>query len=224
MRSDVLLCGPVPRTSSDALEAAGLTTVGPVPPGACVSSVQRHRPTLVLLAAPAGAESATATVRAVRAATDALIAVAGAGDDLDQLLAFAAGADEVVPRGTSERLLLARVRALLGRRRPAEEDAVLSVGLLRLDHRARTVDVAGTELTLTRIEFDLLALLMEDPGRVVPRDEIVSRVWGDWYSDDHVVEVHLSRLRRKVADAGGPRVGTAVRGVGYRLGAERLAA
>jgi DNA-binding response OmpR family regulator len=84
--------------------------------------------------------------------------------------------------------------------------------------------VGGQELALTRIEFDLLALLMEDPGRVVPREEIVSRVWGDWFSDDHVVEVHLSRLRRKVSDAGGPRVGTAVRGVGYRLGADRRAA
>jgi DNA-binding response OmpR family regulator len=224
MRSDVLLCGPVPRASADALAAAGLTTVGPVPPGSCLPALQRHRPSLVLVAAPAGAESATATVRAVRAASEALIAVSGAGDDLDQLLAFAAGADEVVPRGTSERLLLARVRALLGRRRPVVEDTVLSVGLLTLDHRARSVEVGGQELTLTRIEFDLLALLMEDPGRVVPREEIVSRVWGDWFSDDHVVEVHLSRLRRKVADVGGPRVGTAVRGVGYRLGADRRAA
>jgi DNA-binding response OmpR family regulator len=224
MRSDVLLCGPVPRASSEALEAAGLTTVGPVPPGACLPAVLRHSPTLVLLEATGGAEGATATVRAVRAATDALIAVAGAGDDLDQLLAFAAGADDVVPHGTSQRLLLARVRALLGRRRPAGGDVVRTVGMLSLDHRARAVEVGGRPLTLTRIEFDLLALLMEDPGRVVPRVEIVSRVWGDWYSDDHVVEVHLSRLRRKVADAGGPRVGTAVRGVGYRLGAGRIAA
>jgi DNA-binding response OmpR family regulator len=223
MRSHVLLCGPVPRASADALVAAGLETVGPVPPSACLPAVHRHRPDVVLVAAPGGAEGAATTVRALRADTDALIAVAGAGDDLDQLLAFAAGADEVVPRGTSERLLLARVRALLGRRRPEEEQS-LTVGLLSLDHRSRVVEVAGRPVALTRIEFDLLALLMEDPGRVVPRDEIVSRVWGDWYSDDHVVEVHLSRLRHKLAAAGGPRVGTAVRGVGYRLGIDRLAA
>ena len=71
---------------------------------------------------------------------------------------------------------------------------------------------------LTRIEFDLLGILLEQPTRVVPRDELVSRVWGSWFGDDHVVEVHLSRLRAKVVRAGGPRIGVAVRGVGYRLG------
>jgi DNA-binding response OmpR family regulator len=78
--------------------------------------------------------------------------------------------------------------------------------------------LAGAELDLTRIEFDLLAILLEHPTRVVPREELVSRVWGSWFGDDHVVEVHLSRLRAKVVRAGGPRIGVAVRGVGYRLG------
>ena len=60
---------------------------------------------------------------------------------------------------------------------------------------------------------------MEDPRRVVTRDALIKAVWGPWYGDQHLVESHISRMRRKVLDAGGPWVGQAVRGVGYKLGA-----
>ena len=111
MRADVLLCGPVSRAAVEALVAAGLRTTGPVPSGACLAAARRHQPHLVLVVGHDGAERLTATVRALRSDTDALVVVAGAGDDLDQQVAFAAGADDVVPRGSSERLLLAHVRA-----------------------------------------------------------------------------------------------------------------
>ena len=66
-------------------------------------------------------------------------------------------------------------------------------------------------------------MLMENPRRVVTRDMLLERVWGSWYGDDHVVEVHMSRLRSKVKAAGGLRIGVAVRGVGYKLGIEPTA-
>ena len=84
-----------------------------------------------------------------------------------------------------------------------------------VDTEARVASVDGVELDLTRTEFDLLVMLMDNPRRVVNREALLEGVWGSWYGDDHVVEVHMSRLRSKVKAAGGPRIGVAVRGVGY---------
>jgi len=70
---------------------------------------------------------------------------------------------------------------------------------------------------LTRIQFDLLSALAEHPARVLTREQLVDRVWGDWFGTDHHLDVHLSRLRAKIESAGGPRVAWAVRGVGFRL-------
>ena len=87
-----------------------------------------------------------------------------------------------------------------------------------MDTEARTTVFEGTEVSLTRIEFDLLAALMESPRRVIPKHELIENVWGSWQCDGHAVESHLSRLRAKVKNAGGPSLGVAVRGVGYKLG------
>jgi DNA-binding response OmpR family regulator len=93
-------------------------------------------------------------------------------------------------------------------------------GPLTVDTETRVATVDETELDLTRTEFDLLVMLMDNPRRVVNRQALLEGVWGSWYGDDHVVEVHMSRLRTKVKAAGGPRIGVAVRGVGYKLGLE----
>jgi DNA-binding response OmpR family regulator len=140
-------------------------------------------------------------------------------DELDELVGFAVGADDYVTKPFAPRLLLARVSSVLRRARSEPEDrTVFETGPLRVDLEARTATVDGTTLQLTRTEFDLLAALIENPKRVVPRETLLERVWGDWYGGDHVVEVHLSRLRSKVRKAAGVTVGVAVRGVGYRLG------
>ncbi|MGO1488738.1 MAG: winged helix-turn-helix domain-containing protein, partial [Arachnia sp.] len=72
---------------------------------------------------------------------------------------------------------------------------------------------------LTRIQFDLLAALAENPTRVLTREQLVERVWGDWYGNDHHLDVHLSRLRQRITASEGPRVAHAVRGVGFRFSA-----
>ena len=87
---------------------------------------------------------------------------------------------------------------------------------LKVDSRTTLLD--GSAIHLTRTEFDLLTAMMENPERVCTREMLLERVWGEWFGDTHVVEVHMSRLRNKVTAAGGPKIGTVVRGVGWRLG------
>jgi DNA-binding response OmpR family regulator len=88
---------------------------------------------------------------------------------------------------------------------------------LEIDVDAREVWVAGTPVTLTKIEFDLLVTLAEQPRRVFTREQLMERAWGDPFDGSHVLDTHLSRLRCKVKGAGGERVAHALRGVGYRL-------
>ena len=159
--------------------------------------------------------------RSLRAVTSTpIIFLTARTDEVDQLVGFAAGGDDYVTKPFSPKVVLARISSLL--RRNARADAELrtrfQVGPLMLDTASRDVTLNGVPLDLTRTEFDLLALLMETPNHVLTRDQLLQQVWGDWYGDSHVVEVHMSRLRNKVKKAGGPTVGVAVRGVGYRLG------
>lgn len=137
----------------------------------------------------------------------------------DELISYRLGCDAFVVTPCPELLLEARLRALLVRARPA--GAPVSFGCLTLDPLQRSVLVHGEEIHLTRREFDLLQVLLENPRRVVPRAELLEQVWDGRQASDHAIEVHLSRLRAKVADAGGPQIGEAVPRVGYRLGRGR---
>lgn len=136
-------------------------------------------------------------------------------------MSFQAGADDVISITTSKRVLISRVDALV-KQHPlqlVEHPRTLQVGPLMLDLDARTLEVDGAAVVVTRIEFDLLAQLMAQPRRVHIRADLIQSVWGAHYPDQ-IVETHLSRLRKKIRLAGGPDVGAAVRGIGYRLGVD----
>jgi DNA-binding response OmpR family regulator len=113
------------------------------------------------------------------------------------------------------------VRALLRRPRTgaAPDAEAWEVRELSVDPRRRSVTLHGTAVQLTVIEFDLLATLIRDPGVVFTRQQLLDRVWGmDYVGDEHVVDVHLANLRRKLGDdASSPTYVETVRGVGYRL-------
>lgn len=134
-------------------------------------------------------------------------------------MCFQAGASDVVSEATSKRVLVARVNELV--QRSGGESLLLArtitSGPLVVDLDARTLHVTDVPVELTRTEFDLLAQLMSQPRRVHVRSDLVHAVWGGPYPE-HVLETHLSRLRKKIRAVGGPAVGTAVRGIGYRLG------
>lgn len=142
--------------------------------------------------------------------------------ELCQLQAFAAGASDVVSSSSSSELLAARVWARIKdidvHRRGGQRHEMKTFQGMAMDEVARHVTYAGIPVPLTRIEFEILALLMSDPDRVFRREEIIKAVWNsDWAGDAHMLESHVSRLRKKITVCGGPHIAVAVRGVGYRL-------
>ncbi len=181
-----------------------------------------HHPDLVITSFKTGDMDGLELCRRLKSFGNVLVLfLTSHSAEMEQLLGFAAGADEYMLKPFYPKVLVARVQSMLRRSigNPLTQ-TLMTVGPLSMDTEARTAVFEGTEVSLTRIEFDLLAALMESPRRVVPKHELIENVWGSWQGDGHTVESHLSRLRAKVKSAGGPSVGVAVRGVGYKLGLE----
>lgn len=151
-------------------------------------------------------------------------------DEVDMLIGLAVGADDYVTKPFSPRALVARVRTLLRRPRTTPVDAAPSAeveervfGDLALDVPAREVRVAGSLVALTRTEHELLETLSAHPRVVFTRQQLLDRVWNDGtgsaFGDEHLVDIHVGNLRRKLGDEPrAPRYVLTVRGVGYRMG------
>ena len=154
--------------------------------------------------------------RRLRAASDVpIIVVTARGEEVDRVIGLELGADDYLVKPFGLRELVARIRAVARRSesRAAVPDA-RRVGAVELDIRTRRVSVEGDEVDLTRKEFDLLALLMEEPGAIRTRDEIMETVWdAHWYGPTKTLDVHIAALRRKLGD---PTLIETVRGVGFR--------
>jgi DNA-binding response OmpR family regulator len=208
---------------SMALKEAGYRVVEAESGPAGIEAYHAHQPDLILLDIGLGSMDGLEVCRQLRTVSvTPIIFLTSRADEVDQLVGFAAGGDDYVTKPFSPRIVVARVSSMLRRnQRPdAEEKTRFEAGPITVDVDAREARLDGESLDLTRTEFDLLVALIENPSRVVTRDSLLQRVWGDWYGDSHVVEVHMSRLRNKVKKAGGPSIGTAVRGVGYKLGVD----
>jgi len=159
-------------------------------------------------------------VRALRTAgirTPALCLTARAGVD-DRVAGLDAGADDYLTKPFVFEELLARLRALLRRPRDLVVSDPLTAGSLRLSPADRQVTVAGRRLDVPGREFDLLEYLMRNSGRTLPRDVVLERIWGEAAAPRaNVVDVTVSRLRRRLAGAGWEGRIVAVPGLGYRL-------
>jgi two-component system response regulator RegX3 len=142
--------------------------------------------------------------------------------EIDTVVGLEVGADDYVTKPYRVRELLARIRAVL-RRVNAEgvDDGgdVLVGGDVRLDRERHEVTVRGQVVELPLREFDVLALLMTNAGRVVTRDTLIDRVWGhDYFGDTKTLDVHIRRLRSRIeADPGAPNHIVTIRGLGYRF-------
>ena len=159
--------------------------------------------------------------RMIRERSNAYVLVlTGRDDEVDKLLGFRLGADDYVTKPFSARELAARVAALL--RRPRAEpggESRREFGELSIDTSAREITVAGVMTDLTRIEFDLLDTLSANPKVVFNRQQLLDRVWGPgWYGDDHVVDVHIANLRKKIDMPDAKSWVRTVRGFGYSMG------
>jgi DNA-binding response OmpR family regulator len=194
-----------------------------------VSTAREVAPDLIVLDVMLPGFDGVEACRLIRQFTDAYIIMLTARDEeVDKILGLSMGADDYIVKPFSPRELIARIRAMLRRprSRPQPDSAdettteTLLVGGLTVDLEARTVTVDGMPVEVTRTEFDILAAMAERPRAAFTRRQIIEAVWGgDWYGDEHVVDVHVGHLRRKMGDdAAEPRFVRTVRGVGYGMG------
>jgi DNA-binding response OmpR family regulator len=198
---------------------------------AAVQAAEQTHPDLIVLDIGLPDIDGVEVCRRVRSFSDAHVLMLTAQDtELDKVVGFEAGADDYVTKPFSVAELVGRVKAVLRRASRAPVAAptpapstAREFGTLTLDPLAREVTLEGTPLDLTRIEFDLLDTFTAEPRVAFTRAQLLERVWGpNWFGDDHLVDVHVSNLRRKLADdPRSPDFVCTVRGVGYRMGAGR---
>lgn len=183
--------------------------------------VMDEQPDLVLLDLGLPDIDGREVLRMLRAVTVIPVIVATARDGEPAIIeALDLGADDFVIKPFGANHLDARIRAVLRRGGESSGPAPLTVGDLQLDPLSRTVSLSGRPVELTRREYDLLHYLMQRPGAVVTRRELVAEVWRQPYVNaDKTIDVHISWLRRKLGeDAREPRYVHTIRGVGVRFG------
>jgi two-component system phosphate regulon response regulator PhoB len=148
-----------------------------------------------------------------------IIMLSARSEEVDKVRGLETGADDYVVKPYSVSELLARVRTQLRRVRPSTVGQVLVFEDIQLDAETHRVTRDSLQLKLGPTEFRLLATLMEKPGRVWSREQLLDRVWGrDIYVDTRTVDVHVGRLRKALMQHGGPDPLRTVRGAGYALG------
>ena len=180
---------------------------------------RKIRPDVILLDLMLPALPGLDVLRAVRRESDVpVIVVSAKGAEADIVSALELGADDYVTKPYSVRELVARIRAAARRPGVAAASEVLIAGVMTLDLATRRLRLPSGEQDLPKKEFEVLQLLMEHPGRVIPREEFLDEVWGFAFAGDtRSLDQHIRRLRRRLeADPAGPQI-EAVRGVGYRL-------
>ncbi len=188
------------------------------------------QPDLILLDVMLPTMSGIDVCRAIRKTSKVpIIMVSAKGAELDTVVGLEVGADDYVTKPYRLRELIARMRAVLRRTdevapvvaEPSIDDPAepIEVGDIRVDADRHEVWVRGSQESLPLKEFDLLLLLMENAGRVLPRDVLIDRVWGsDYVGDTKTLDVHIKRLRSKIeTDSKNPTRIVTIRGLGYKF-------
>jgi two-component system, OmpR family, phosphate regulon response regulator PhoB len=148
-----------------------------------------------------------------------VIMLSARSEEVDRVRGLETGADDYVVKPYSIVELMARVRGQMRRTRPASQGEVLAFDDITLDAETHRVMRGGQSVKLGPTEFRLLGTLMEKPGRVFSREQLLDRVWGrDIYVDTRTVDVHVGRLRKALCAHGGDDPLRTVRGAGYALG------
>jgi DNA-binding response OmpR family regulator len=189
---------------------------------AALEAARSGRPDLIVLDLMLPGLSGLEVCRILRKETRVPIIMLTAKDaEVDKIVGLETGADDYVTKPFGMPELMARVRALLRRAEPAEDEAldVVESGDLRVDLARREVQRAGAPLRLKPKELDLLGFFMRRRGRVISREELLNQVWGYEFADDtRTVDVHVRWLRQKIElDPAQPSRLITVRGVGYRF-------
>jgi two-component system alkaline phosphatase synthesis response regulator PhoP len=210
------------------LQREGFTVYGAGDGQTALTLARQHTPEIVILDLMLPEVDGLEVCRRLRAFSDAyIIMLTARAEEIDRIIGLEVGADDYLTKPFSPRELMARVHAMLRRpRRGAAGGALPSAmpppqrfGDLVIDHDRREAALAGTVISLTPLEFALLTTLAAHPGRVFTRAQLLEHVWGqDYFGDDHVVDVHIANLRKKLGDdSTAPRFVETMRGVGYRF-------
>jgi two-component system response regulator RegX3 len=209
----------------EALRREGFDTKVSATAGESLALAERVKPDLVLLDVMLPDGSGFEVCRELRARSRVpIIMLTARGEEADRVAGLELGADDYVVKPFSARELVARVRAVLRRAAEAGErraEGATEIGDVRIDPGRRSVSFRGDELELSRKEFDLLRLLIENAGSVVTRERLIDEVWDtNWFGSTKTLDVHVSGLRKKLDDdPGSPRYIHTVRGVGFRFSA-----
>jgi two-component system response regulator MprA len=186
-----------------------------------LSAARDRPPDLVLLDLMLPGIDGLTVCKRLRSGSDVPILILTAKDAVAHRVAgLDAGADDYVIKPFSFDELLARIRALLRRRQPADASVqeVLHFADLRLNPATHEVHRGDRRIELTAREFELLSFFMQHPRQVLTRDVLYDRIWGyDFGGESNIIEVYVRYLRAKLEDAGEPRLLQTVRGVGYAL-------
>ncbi|WP_313566197.1 response regulator transcription factor [Mobilicoccus sp.] len=213
-------------TVSAYVERAGMTVRTVADGLEAVAAAREWAPDVIVLDLGLPGLDGVEVCRRVRTFSDCYVVMLTARDDeVDTLVGLSVGADDYVTKPFSVRELVARIQVM--QRRPRNDGAAAAaparriVGTLSVDPGAREVLLDGRPVDLTRTEFDLLEVLSAQPRMAFSRRRLIDEVWGpDWVGDEHLVDVHIAHVRKKLGDdPARPRFVSTVRGVGYRMGA-----
>jgi two-component system OmpR family response regulator len=192
-----------------------------------VEAFHKHHPSAVVLDLMMPELDGFEVCRRIRATSRVpIVFLSSRDDELDRVLGLELGGDDYVTKPFSPRELVARVKAVLRRAEPvapapttddAKKERTLTRGALSLDFEAWRAFWNGAEVTLTVMEFNLLAALLRAPTKAFSRDELIDRAYEGVVVSDRTVDSHIRRVRQKFAAVGGTVVET-VHGIGYRLG------
>ncbi len=208
------------------LEHEGFTVLTAADGLTALDLARQHAPDIVVLDLMLPGLDGLEVCRRLRTFSDAyVIMLTAKAEEIDRIVGLEVGADDYLTKPFSPRELIARVRAMLRRPRHAGDLALPDVpppqrfGDLLIDHGRHEVTLSGAEVSLTTLEYALLTALAAHPGRVFTRGQLLERVWDtDYFGDDHVVDVHIANLRKKLGDdPAAPRYIETVRGAGYRF-------
>lgn len=204
------------------LEKDGYSVIEATTGQEAIEKVRVHQPDLVVLDIMLPGLDGIEALREIRTFSDVYVVMLTArAEEVDKLIGLSVGADDYLAKPFSPRELLARVKAVLRRDRGAAkpDSTLMTFGDLSIDQDRREVAKDGRIIDLTALEFDLLAALAAEPGRVFSRRQLLERVWGwDFFGDERVVDVHIRNLRRALTDdASHPAIVGTVRGVGYKF-------